>query len=111
VVVLETAFGECSSSVKSHFHTAPSRTAETPISLHVPNCEIRLYLCLSGTSFSGQRPAKKPSNGIGNLAIVGLEREVSGVIEMDLRIGIVTLKRFGPRGQKERIVLSPNCKQ
>jgi hypothetical protein len=60
---------------------------------------------------SGERPAKELADDIGDLAIVGLDCEVSSVKEMDLGVRIVAFESFGAGNQEKRIVLSPNGEQ
>ena len=39
--------------------------------------------------------------------MVGFQREVTGLVEVHFGVRIVALERFGPRGQKEWIILAP----
>src|SRR5215469_4863870 len=53
-------------------------------------------------------PLQKPGDNSRNLPCVRLEREMSGVVEVDLRVRIVPPKRLRARWQEERIMLAPH---
>src|SRR5258708_36410022 len=45
-----------------------------------------------------------------NLLVVSFKCEVAGVIEMDLRVWVISPERVGATGQEERVVLAPDSK-
>ena len=58
-----------------------------------------------------RRLADKVPDGHGDFRAMGLEREVAGIEEANIRTGDITLVSFSPRRQEEWIVAPPHRQQ
>src|SRR5208337_559428 len=52
---------------------------------------------------------EKFSNRFGDFLMMCLQREVAGVVEMDLSARVIAFERFRARRQEKGIVLAPHC--
>ena len=60
------------------------------------------------SNHSGGAFAEKRADRGANFLSMRLQREVAGIVEMHLGVGVVAPEGLGPRRKKERIVLAPH---
>ena len=59
----------------------------------------------------GHRPREEATYDCGDLGVVRLKREMAGIEESNLGVRHIAFEGFGPRRQKEGIVLAPDRQQ